>query len=200
MTSIYLTELDVVNMCLGTMGETPLNALVDDHPFIAAARSSLRVVNNREQSKGWWFNQELVTLSPDPSSKNIMLPLDAIRVDPIDPSKALVQRGRRLFDPATSSYSFLAPVKVRLIRGLPFEDLPPSAQSYVGISATLDFCGVFDADSRKVANLVSQRGEAYTTLHAEHIRNQNVNMLTRPSMANALARLGTTAGMGGILN
>lgn len=48
----FLTTLDVVNSQLATLGETPLNDLDEDHPFVAAGLLALRTVNSREQTKG----------------------------------------------------------------------------------------------------------------------------------------------------
>jgi len=59
-----LTGLNVVNQCLASMGETPLNAVNADHPYVAAALMHLRGASTQEQAKGWWFNTDFLTSSP----------------------------------------------------------------------------------------------------------------------------------------
>ncbi|ALF01674.1 tail tubular protein A [Caulobacter phage Percy] len=195
----FLTTLDVINAQLATLGEAPLNDIEEDHPFVAAGLLSLRTINNREQAKGWWFNKEIVTLNPDATTGSISIPDDAISVDPIDGSH-YVMRGRRLYNPNTSTYVFTAPVRVRLIRRLDFEDLPPSAADYIALSATYEFADSYDADKAKVDRLSLRRREALITLNSEHIRNSNVNFLDRPATAASLYRLGRSPQLGGIRN
>lgn len=185
----FLSELDVVNDMLATLGESPLNAIEDDHPMVAAGVRALKVASWREQAKGWWFNKETVTLAPD-ADGYIMTPADAISVDPVSPSNEFVQRGRRLYNPSTTSYKFTASVECKLIRSVPFEDLPPSAAAYVAQCAILAFQTSFDADPGKVREIKQSRADALMALNAEHIRNQQVNLLYRPSMQAKLGFIG----------
>jgi len=113
-----LTELDIVNQCLASMGETPVNAVDADHPYIAAARAKLAVASTQEQAKGWWFNTDFVTLRPDATTHFIYVPNDAINVNPSDAGNATVIRGRRLYDRFAATYEFTAPVQVELVREL----------------------------------------------------------------------------------
>lgn len=188
-----LTELDVVNDCLSTLGELPVNALDDEHSMIAAARRAFKTVSYREQSKQWWFNTEVVTLARD-TSGYIFTPADAIRCDPIDPTKHLIQRGRRMYNPGTSdtfaTYTMdVERLQCRLVRHVPFEDLPPSAQITIGIAACMKFMGAYDADSTKYRMMVQEYQEAYTNMNAEHMRNMQTNILDRHSTIGPLLRI-----------
>lgn len=189
----FITELDVVNECLGTMGELPVNSLDDEHPFLPAARTALRVASMREQAKGWWFNKELTTLVPDATTQNIVLPSDTIRIDPTDETLNYVQRGNRLYQPYADAtfdkFKFTQSVKCWLVRQLVFTDLPPTAQDLVGVSAVLQFQGSFDADPQRKADLREEYRAAYITLNTEHIRNVNANRLRSPSLQRALGRI-----------
>ncbi|ATI16342.1 tail protein [Caulobacter phage Lullwater] len=183
----YLSELDVINDMLATLGESPLNDLSEDHPLVAAGRRTLRVVSTREQAKKWWFNTELLTLTPDPD-KNIYVPGDTISVDTKD-SRDYAQRGRRLYNLTTGSYQFNSKVSIRLVREIPFEDLPVSAADYIATAAILSFCSSYDADQAKVRQLKEDRSIAWATLNAEHIRYKKTNLLNRQSTANKLNSL-----------
>lgn len=190
----FLTELDVVNECLKTLGELPLNSLDDEHDLVPAAQAALKRASMREQAKAWWFNKELTTLTPAVGTGYIILPADTIRVDPTDETLNYVQRGNRLYQSyataATDKFKFDKPVDCWLIRQLPFEDLPPSAQTLVSIAAVLDFQKDYDADRAKVDQLKEDRREAYIVLNAEHIRNVNANRLRSPSVVRTMRRIG----------
>lgn len=185
----FLTELDVINDMLATLGESPLNAVEDDHPMVASGVRILRVTSWREQAKGWWYNKELLTITPD-SDGNLMTPADAISVDPISPILPYVQRGRRMYDPTTASFKFTLPVDCTLVRNIDFVDLPPSAAAYIAACAVMQFQTDYDADEAKARRLMANRNDALATLNAEHTRNMKVNLLTRPSMMTAFNVMG----------
>lgn len=193
--SEFLTQLDVINDMMSTLGETPLASIDDDHPFVAAGLQFLKTANNREQAKGWWFNTERVTLSPDAATGFIMVPNDALSIDPMDGSN-YVQRGRRLYNPRTQSYIFTQPITCKLIRKIPFEDLPPSAASYIGLSAVLLFQRNYDADTNKTRDIGREVGDAYITFNSEQIRNVNANLMLSRSMLTKLHSLGMTPQLG----
>lgn len=193
----FLDELDVVNDQIATLGESPLNALDEDHPLVATGLRLLRTTSFREQAKGWWFNKELITLSPD-ADGNIFTPADAISVDAVDVRNNLVQRGRRLYDPSKTTYTFTTGVACKLLRNIPFTDLPPSAQAYIGSSAVLRFQIAYDADPVKTRSLKEDVGAALVTLNAEHTRNMDVNLLRRASTLGLANQLGFSPGLGGL--
>lgn len=179
-----LTELDVINNCLGTLGEAPLNAIDEDHELVASALRCFRIVNNREQNKGWWFNQEVVRLTHDPSSGYVAVPQDTLNIDPSDPWTHLVQRGRRLYDPKSATgdgYAIWKDVWVNLIRRLDFDDLPVSMQAYIDLRTQYEFQKGYDADRVKMQQIKEDAAEVYIELRKEHIRNIGANLLLKPS-------------------
>ena len=181
-----LTQLDVVNQCLASMGETPLNTVDADHPFVAAALLKMKTCLTQELAKGWWFNTDYLTLTPDPNTKFIYVPTDAIDVKPMDDGNSWVVRGRRLYDRSTSTYEFAKPVAVELIREVPFDDLPMQANHVVAARTVLDFQNDYDGDAQKYNKLGGAYQQAFTTLRAEHIRQMKSNMLSNPSVAGQL--------------
>lgn len=185
----FLTELDVVNDMLATMGETSLNTLEDAHPLVPAGRRFLKERSWQEQAKSWWFNRELTTLNPDPAGM-IFLPADTISVDPFDVSLSYVQRGDRLYKPfdtdSNNKFIFTEAVTCWLVRNLPFTDLPGPAQRVISVAARLDFQLLYDADTAKVALLRADLQDAYITLNTEHIRNKGVNLLNRANVVGTM--------------
>lgn len=187
---MFISELDVINECLASQGETPLNSLDDEHPFVSSARRMLRVANGREQAKGWWFNRERLTLTPDPSTGYVYVPADTISIDPVSQWTHLVQRGRRLYDPKGAGYAIGKSITVTVLRLIPFEDLPLQAQAYISLCAQRDYQRGFDADRMKVEQILMDLKDAYADLRAEDIRNAGVNLLYKPSTLQRMHALG----------
>lgn len=181
-----LTQLDVVNQCLASMGETPLNAIDSDHPYVAAALLKMKTTNTQEQAKGWWFNTDYVTLTPDPNTNFIYVPADAINVNPNDDGTDFVIRGRRLYARYEATYEFKNPVSVWLVREIPFDDLPMLANHMIAARTVLDFQNDYDGDADKYNKLGGAYQQVFTTLKAEHIRQVKANMLKNPAVVGNL--------------
>lgn len=175
---MYSTKLEVVNACIATMGEAPLNSLEEEHVYKQAALDYLSGSNKALQKKGWWFNKEIMKLLPDATSKFIYLPqntLEAERADERDP--VFAQRGRRLYDPILNRYEWDHELYPQVIVELNFEDLPYHAQDAVALSAILRFQREYDGDNTRTNQLNADRGRAELELNAQHIRQLKVNML-----------------------
>lgn len=191
-----LTRLDVVNDMLACLGELPVNSLEEGHPMVPTAIRVLASANTREQAKSWWFNKELTDLLPDLDG-NIYLPNDTIKVDPQERQLNYVQRGRRLYKPyepnASTKYTFDKKVRVWLVREIPFEDCPFTAQSLVSFSAQLDFMKSYEADQQKFQQVQALYMDSLRTLNSEHVRAQDVNMLRRRAVYNERTEIGSTS-------
>lgn len=190
----FMTQLDVVNECLSCSALLPVNSLDDGDPNIPAALRSLTIANRREQSKSWWFNRELAELTPNVDG-NVYLPNDVLKVDPESASDKYVQRGRRLYKPfeatVANKYTFTQPVRVWLVREVPFEDCPYSAQQLISYSAQLDFMKSFEADQQKFQQVSLLYRDAMQTIGAEHVRAVGANMLARRAGVSTRSEVGT---------
>lgn len=169
-----MQEITVVNAMLATMGESPLNSIEDPHAFRAACLSTLDSEDARIQAKGWWFNQEVVTMTPQTNDR-IPLPGDAISVR--TPARNIVQRGRYLYDTDTGDYLFYAPVKIELIRRVPFGDLPESAAQYIKACSVVQFQTNYDGDTAKTRDLRIIEARTFAEINIDHIRNRRSNMI-----------------------
>ncbi len=189
-----LTKLSVVNKMLGGLGELPVNSLSEGHPLVPAALADLANVNTREQTKGWWFNRELVELSPD-TAGYIFLPNDALAVDPTVHSNHYVMRGRKLYKPyektVATKYKFTTPVDVVLIREVPFEDLPTSAQNLVMAAARYEFALDRNPDTNALTRLRQLYGEALVAIGQENISAADNNILQRRGLDNERSEAGS---------
>lgn len=171
-----LTELDVINGCLATMGEIPLVELIDDHPLVASARQEFRDARIAETARRWWFNTDYITLAPANGVPFVYVPEDAVEVTPLDRTD-LTRRGRRLYNRMTGTYEINSPVRCLVVRDIPFEDLPVPAMLLVKHATVLRFQLNYDADENKTAKLEGLYNDAYSVLNAEHTRQIALNPL-----------------------
>jgi len=173
----FITELDVVNACLKSMGRSPLNSLASGSPVITSAQASLHTALMEEQGIGWWFNRENVTLSPNTDGQ-VYCPADTLQLTTDENPPWLSTRGARLYDNRIGDYfTTTAPITVDLIRLIPLDDLPYQAQRLVQCAAVLDFQKSFDADDQKVKSAKEDYGKALALIRSAHIRAVKANML-----------------------
>lgn len=184
-----MTELEVLNQMLGTLGEAPLQDADEEHSLLPAAKQRLANTILRVVARGWWFNREVVTLHPDPNSGFVYVPDDVAALDPDDTDSRLTMRGRRLYDPSNATYDIGESVIVRILRVLDFEDLPINAQLLVASSAVRAFNLDYDGDRTKLEEATQQERMANVILGAEEIRNVQANLLKRTSTATTMNRI-----------
>lgn len=136
------TELDAVNIMLGTIGETPINSIEAASGVSDAviARQILNEVSIQVQEEGWHFNVETnFELTPAYPSKEIFVPDNCIEVDAEDTRVDVAIRGNRLYDRINHTYQFDASIKCNVVIMLPFEDLPQAARHYITIRSARVF-------------------------------------------------------------
>lgn len=170
-----MDRLAVLNACLGTMGEAPLNAITDAHPLRYAALQQLENENRRVQTIGRWFNMEKITLSPQASDSRIYLPGDGLAFR--HKTRNIVKRGRTLYDLEHGTNIFTEDVEGTLVRLVPFDDLPESAQQRIGYHAIVLFQTEYDGDTAKTRMLQTTEARAVMEESREHIRNRQSNLL-----------------------
>lgn len=173
-----ITQLGVVNDCLATMGEAPLNTLQEEHTYKAGALSILTYENRRVQATGWWFNMENAKLTTNLDGR-IYLPSDTLSVAVMGQRPNIVQRGRVLRDlsKGTDIFAEGTTVDARLIREVPFESVPITAASYIAALAVLRFQSSYDGDSTKTRMLLAGIPDLLNDAKQEHIRNRRYNVL-----------------------
>lgn len=175
------TTLEVVNGCLASMGEAPLSSLVEPHAVKGSALAELTRANKNVQQEGRWFNTEVVSFTPDSVNGWITLSGDCMKFtsgSATSPAKPhLIQRGNRLYNLNTRSYVVGESVEGKMVRLVPFEELPPVAASYIAALAVLRFQSNFDADNSKRQELAEEARMARIAFNSEDIRQRKVNLL-----------------------
>lgn len=138
------TELEAVNIMLGTIGESPVSSLAAESSMVdvAIARQVLRELTMEVQGEGWHFNTEKAwSLTPTADTGEIPVPNNCIQIDSSGPSvsRDVVARGTRLYDLDARTYQFTGPVTVDMVILLPFDDMPQACRYYVAIRAARVF-------------------------------------------------------------
>lgn len=182
-----ITELDIVNGCLATMGEVPLVEITDDHPFVPAARASFRAAMMEVAGRNWWFNTDTVVLRKTEGGMTYA-PEDAVSVYPVRDDRLTV-RGRRIYNRIEGTYE-VGDQQCVVVRMLDFEDLPQMAKAHIKNHAVLDFQKNYDADQLRMQQLVQQKADSWSTLNAEHIRQIQYNPMLSPELAIKIMRSG----------
>jgi len=168
------TELDAVNIMLGTIGEAPINSIESASGVSDAviARQILNEVSIQVQEEGWHFNVESnFVLSPAVPSKEIFVPENCIEVDAEDTLIDVAIRGNRLYDRKNHTFQFEKEIKCSMTLMLPFDDLPQAARHYITIRAARVFqqrvvgsqvLGTFTEKDEMRARMALRRYEAKT--------------------------------------
>ena len=188
-----MTDLDVLNKLLSTLGEAPLQDLDEEHPLVPAAKRQMVSTLHIELARGWWFNRETITLFPSPDTGFIYVPSDILSIDSVDTSHTLVQRGSRLYNVNTSSYVISKEIRAAIVRSIPFDDIPHNAQNLVAAEATVRFNLDYEGDRQKLEEAKAEARMARVELGREEIRNVAVNLFRRPSTAIILNRIAGAA-------
>jgi hypothetical protein len=136
---VLTTELDAVNILLGTIGEQPVSSLTEAGlTDVAVAKTVIAEQSRRLQAKGWDFNTDInYDLAQDVNNK-VPIPVNALRIDTSDGSN-LVQRAGFFWDRVNNTFVLTSAVKANIVRYLPFEDMPESARYYVALKAARIF-------------------------------------------------------------
>ncbi len=176
-----ITQLTVVNACLASMGEEPINSLAEDNAFVNSAKFALEQATINEQSRGWYFNIETINVTPDTRDDMYRVPADVLDFTKDDFNPGWMSlRGRRVYDNENGDYLLgKTPMKVRIIRLIAFEDIPIMARRMTKAAAVILFQQSYDGDQIKVKEAQDEYAMAYAMLNTQHIKSVGANFLPR---------------------
>lgn len=135
-----MSELDAVNEMLASIGQAPVNTLaVTGITDVNIAKQRLTSMTRRVLSRGFYFNTDAnYTLSPDLDG-HIPVPSGVLKIEATGVDEIVQRRhdtkGMALFNKATQSFVFTAPVTVKVSWAFSFEDLPETARCYIATAA-----------------------------------------------------------------
>ena len=175
------TELEAINIMLAAIGEAPVNTLTGSLPVdVKIAQSTLVEINKSVQAEGWSFNTEIdVTLTPN-ASKEIVLPVNVLRVDAnihqhpdIDP----IQRGLKLYDRLKNTFEFDEDLICTVVYFRDFDEIPEQARSYINIRAARIFVDRLVSDQGLRTYTKEDEIRARVTLTETDLANGDHNIL-----------------------
>jgi hypothetical protein len=167
---MLITELTVVNACLASMGEEPINSLSETNAFVNSALFALENANLNEQSEGWWYNKERIQIFPDINGLYIV-PSDVIDLDVDHKPAWLTIRNQRLYDTnGGHQLTGTSPLWVHITRLLEFENVPLIGRRTIKASAVLSFQQSYDGDAVKIKEAETEYAMAHALAKVQHIR------------------------------
>lgn len=177
------SELDAVNIMLGTIGESPISSLSASTGVADAviARQILSEVAIQVQEEGWHFNVDTnFILIPSSDTGEIYLPANCLEVDTSGPDAQMdvAMRGRKLYDRTNHTFVFSKSITTDLVLMLEFEELPQAARHYITVRAARVFQQrVVGSDT---LGTFTERDEvrARTTLKRFEAKTADYNILT----------------------
>jgi hypothetical protein len=190
------TKLEAVNSMLLDMGERPVSQIVaPDRLDVTIAVTTLDETLRQEQLRGWWFNTELLEITPD-GSGIYQIPTGIVRVDerraidggvypelsnPTSPGTNFVVRDGVLYDTISrTSSGFTKTLKLVGVYLLEFDELPETVKRAVTGLASIDYqlrsVGSLEADKALRGKAAFLRMEI-TREDAEH---QDYNLQASP--------------------
>lgn len=168
-----MTLLEAVNHVLVRLGETPVSSVHEQYPTLALVLPALEDARRKVLTAAWWFNTyPFKDLLPD-SQGNILTPSNYLEVIPHD-SNRYMWTGSRIVHATDGNPDMTGHrVQARVALDLPFEELPPVAQSVVAEAAALyTYISDFGPDNTS-ESIESNLGELQAALHGQHVRTTN---------------------------
>ncbi|UAK70932.1 hypothetical protein [Aeromonas enteropelogenes] len=180
------TELEAVNEILSSIGEAPVNSLESGMDDANMALQILRSVSRETQAIGWYFNREQgFTLSPDEKGE-VLVPENTLRLD--SGRKDLMLRSGKLYDSKRHTFRIDKPVRVDLVLGLRFNDLPEVARRFITLKAARVFQQRTVSSQSLAPHLAADEQAAWAVLRADEIDAVNTNLFDSPSIKASLQR------------
>lgn len=154
--------LDALNEVLATVGESPVDSIVTDHPEHEAIMAAINKQLTLRQRRGWWFNtHETVVIGGDVSAYSFARPLARNKDYYIRNGK---YHDRKTGQPVTED----TPSDVQ--EDVPFVELPEEFAQYVTVCACLQYGSDYDADELKLKALSGQQQDLEVIVHRMQIR------------------------------
>lgn len=177
--SVYhvTTELEAINVMLGTIGEQPVNSLdISTISEVSIAQNILFDVSREVQTRGYSWNTD--TEYPLALSEGeIPLPVNCIDVNVTsDTSHWIIQRGSRLYNRTDHTYVFTEGVEATIVWFLPYTDLPQAARNYITLRSARKFqVRILGSESIEKFTEIDEN-QAWLTLSAKEVDQGNYSM------------------------
>lgn len=183
-----MTRLDAVNSLLASIGQSPINTLVSPIPKDAAqAEIAIDTVLREVLSMGWSFNTDYdYELIPD-GNDNILVPANAMFVDPESMAKDYVIRYEnsvaKLYDRENNTFVIPSKVKCRIVWAYEFEEVSQPVRQYITARAGRIFQSQIMGSQILYQYTAELEAEAYANFKRMERRQGNLNYISRSAIA-----------------
>lgn len=188
------TELEAVNVILMNMGEAPVVTLDGILPLdTAKARDTLSEISEEVQTTGWFWNTEVVTLTPD-AQKKINLPRNTLAVKlrhRIVGVNVAARKGQlyRIAE-GDNGYTWDSPVTLRITYFLDFDEMPAAARRYITLRAARVYQARELSDDMLLREDTMDEKSSLTLLRAEENENSRRSLKESASVSAVTNRTG----------
>lgn len=174
------SKLDGVNRVLRAAGENPVNTLNSTSGDALMAEAILDEVTLEQQAPGLAANTEVVDLTPD-NDGFVQIASDVLHVEVLNiPEKFIIVRGSnpaRLYNVTDNTFKFTqSSVRVRMVMGLAYEDLPFTQQVAIADEAGRRYQMLTVGDAAADAVLGQLFAQSRMRARADDIRTRNVSI------------------------
>lgn len=186
-----MTRLDAVNSLLASIGQSPINTLVSPIPKDAAqAEIVIDTVLREVLTLGWSFNTDKdYTLIPD-GNNNILVPANAMFLDPESQAKDYVIRYEngvaKLYDRDNNTFTIESKVDCRIVWAFEFEEVPQPVRQYVTARAGRIFQSQIVGSQILYQYTAELEAEAYANFKRMERRQKKHNMIAGTAIASRL--------------
>lgn len=133
-------------------------------------------------AKGWDFNTEVITLTPE-TDGTLTVPDGTLFIDPVDPLHDCVQRAGKLYDKSNSTDTFTDPVDCTVIKAFAFEDCPYNVQREIVGAACQKYQRGYVGSETLDKYVTEERGEARADARDAESDSDDYNILDNPDLA-----------------
>lgn len=181
-----ITRLGAINTMLLDIGEAPLDDISQIDSIWEAARANdmLNNITLEVLNKGYSFNAQTLTLSPDVDGF-IAIPDDVLCVTGVS---SVTERGNKLYDVANNTDVFSTSQTVSVLIDIDFDDLPFPAQKYVRAKASRKFMKNSLSSSELNRQLAEDEQEALIDLERFDCRDAAYNLSNNNDFYSLISR------------
>lgn len=162
--------LDAVNYVLPKLGEHQVTSLDARSPTLRILLQLFEYHRQAVLRRGWWFNEGVHTLPLNPDSE-VDLGEDVLSIAATSGSN-VARRGNKLFNAATQTYKFDAPVELRITLDLEWDMLPHAVQDWIKYSVLMDQLVADQGVTQELQIWEEARASAERQTLAEHLRSR----------------------------
>lgn len=189
------TELEAINIMLGTIGQSPVSSLpsaTNSTSLVDAvvAEQVLAEISRKVQKEGWNFNTNIdYAIAPDVNGF-ITPPTNTLQIKVTKDYEQynVTQRGTKMWDRENNTFVFTKTIKFDVVLFLDFTDMNEAARSYITVRAARTFQDrIFGSDTLHAYSKEDEDRERADMERADHA-DGNYSIFDDPATAQAVSR------------